>query len=220
MRRVTVFSFLMLVVVQQYICGQNGEVTFFTPSELENAISTDTLKYDFILLDIRDDSEVESGIIATDYCKPYHMSWNFGELEEEYTLLPSDMPTIIYCRSGNRSLQAGNFLVDKGFTRVASINGGISQYSGDLADSIEFKPWSELPEPSYFAPVEIRQAGRNVFRPNINSRIENNRQFFTLQGRLLKGRFGQRNPAVFILQRIGNETAGRIEGLHKLNGTR
>jgi hypothetical protein len=195
MRRVALISVVIVLAIQRFAAGENGEVTLFTPDELEEAISADTIQYDFILLDVRDDSEVKNGIIATRYCKPYHMSWNFDELQQNYLLLPTE------------------------FTLVASITGGISQYPGELADSIEFKPWTKLPEPSYFSAAETRLAGRKAVQPRINSSPAGYRHLVTLQGREVKWRPGFRYPPVFIVERTGNESAGRIEGFHLVHET-
>ena len=42
--------------------------------------------------------------------------------------IPRDEPVVVYCRSGNRSLQAVNMLVDAGFSNVQSMDRGIQAW--------------------------------------------------------------------------------------------
>lgn len=42
--------------------------------------------------------------------------------------LPDDEPILIYCRSGNRSLQAQNTLAEIGFSDLYSMDGGINDW--------------------------------------------------------------------------------------------
>ncbi|MCJ7735069.1 MAG: rhodanese-like domain-containing protein [Anaerolineales bacterium] len=42
--------------------------------------------------------------------------------------LPDDDPILIYCRSGNRSLQAQNTLAEIGFSDLYSMDGGINDW--------------------------------------------------------------------------------------------
>ncbi len=165
-----------------------GQPVAIPPTELQVAISDHTADYDFILLDVRDFLEVDLGIIASDCCKPYHLSIRFNELEQQYGLLPKDTAIIIYCANGNRSIDAGNFLIGKGFTSVGSVVGGISAYRGTLRDSTEFKSLVKLPEPSYFKEgcVAVRttvpyRTPQSVFSSGENEVV----RYFTLQGRLV-----------------------------------
>ena len=196
-------------------------MTLMPADNLQEMITDHTVDFDFILIDVRDDIEVESGIIASRYCKPYHMSWNDGNLQQWYSQLPQDMPLVVYCRSGNRSLQAANFLVEKGFTQVASMAQGINSYKGALSDSTELKPFSALPEPSYLGDtttsmIRIPQKLQAV----IITDPATSRRRFNLQGRSLPRRSPQRSTPVYILERIGEESSGSIQGIRQLPAER
>ena len=41
-----------------------------------------------------------------------------------YTQLPAERPLLLICASGQRSLAAGQFLVQQGYTAVANVEGG------------------------------------------------------------------------------------------------
>jgi hypothetical protein len=159
---------------------------------------------------------VKDGIIATEFCKPYHMSWNSGKFDSCYQLLPKSKRIIIYCRSGNRSKEAAKKLLGAGYDSVGSMTDGINSYNQTkLADSTEFKPLNKLPESSYFgASVMI---SRNNQRYNLVVPSTENRQQFTLQGRIIRQSAGkQQNAPIYILERIGENTTHKINGLHRL----
>jgi len=51
-----------------------------------------------------------------------------GELAARAAELPKDQEIVIVCRSGNRSAQARDMLLDAGFTQVTSMAGGLNQW--------------------------------------------------------------------------------------------
>lgn len=51
-----------------------------------------------------------------------------GELPNRLNELPRDREIVIVCRSGNRSSQARDILLDAGFTQVTSMAGGLNDW--------------------------------------------------------------------------------------------
>jgi len=51
-----------------------------------------------------------------------------GELATRVNELPKDQEIVIVCRSGNRSAQARDILLEAGFTQVTSMAGGLNQW--------------------------------------------------------------------------------------------
>ncbi|MCX7725961.1 MAG: rhodanese-like domain-containing protein, partial [Chitinispirillaceae bacterium] len=149
MTKVSIWLIGMLLLISS--TSAQIQVKTISPEELKNLINDCKHDTNYILLDVREVSEVINGIIASEYCKPYHLSFNSKELENNYSILPMDMPIYIYCRSGNRSKQAASFLISKGYQEVYSMDGGINAYKGELYDSTEFKKWRpmEIVEPSF-----------------------------------------------------------------------
>ena len=81
----------------------------------------------YILLDVRRDDEFEEGHIPGAINIP-----NESIGTEEIAELPDKNQTIyVYCRSGNRSKQASQKLVDLGYKDVIEF-GGIIDYSGEI----------------------------------------------------------------------------------------
>ena len=196
----------------------SAQVKTISADALKTMINDCNHDSNYILLDVRDVSEVKDGIIASDYCKPYHMSFNTKELENNYTIFPKDMPIYIYCRSGNRSQQAGNLLSNNGFQEVYSMSGGINAYTGTLHDSTELKKWNALSmvEPSFLKDNCITAVSRSPLVRTLPIPRSRGKQFFTLQGRQITQPSNQQHPPVFILERIEGERGGKINGLHRL----
>ena len=207
-------SAILLVISAGLISGQEKTISADDLSMLINDCQHDS---NYILLDVRDVGEVENGIIASAYCKPYHMSWNANELQNNYTVLPDDVPIYIYCRSGNRSRQAATFLNSNGYTQVYSMSGGINAYRDSLYDSTEFKIWNNLPAPSFLS-AQCTTA-LNTFRtPKLQKKplVNGRKELFTLQGRRVTPRPDQQQAPVFILERIEGESGGKVRGVHRL----
>jgi len=51
-----------------------------------------------------------------------------GELATRVNELPKDQEIVIVCRSGNRSAQGRDILLDAGFTQITSMAGGLTQW--------------------------------------------------------------------------------------------
>ncbi|MEA5077769.1 MAG: rhodanese-like domain-containing protein, partial [Anaerolineaceae bacterium] len=52
-----------------------------------------------------------------------------GELANRLSELPKDQEIVVVCRSGNRSAQGRDILLNAGFTNVTSMAGGMNQWS-------------------------------------------------------------------------------------------
>gem|GEM_PF-5916451 len=214
MKTYPVMIFLLTLIS---LCGRvaGQDVRGIHPDTLKNAITNHTLDYDLILIDIRTYTDVEQGIIATDYCKPYHLSIAFGELEAKAPLLPKEMPIIIYCRSGTRATDGVNILLNAGCTMIGYLLGGILGYSGELRDSTEFKPISELPSPSYTGTLAIKTPRRGE-RLRIAMESDVSPLHVTLQGRLAGGDMSNgRCAPLLILNGRGGNSAVTINGLNR-----
>ena len=74
-----------------------------------------------VIIDVRDDSEVEGGVIQEAKHIPLaNLSTRLGELEKF-----KSAPIIVYCRTGNRSGGACKTLTTAGFENVNNLEGGI-----------------------------------------------------------------------------------------------
>lgn len=83
-----------------------------------------------VFLDVREAEEVAFCTIS----KSLHIP--LGELPKRYNHLPKDSPLILYCHHGMRSLQAVQFLRDKGFENAINLSGGIHAWSLTIDPSL------------------------------------------------------------------------------------
>jgi rhodanese-related sulfurtransferase len=204
---------VLLLCMGISICqGASREILFFAAEELEAGIATHSLDFDFFLIDLRDDWELQNGIIATRYCRPYHLSWFYNVLQEKYRLLPDTMRILLYCQTGNRAIDAANFLADKGYKLIGCLTEGVRGYGGELHDSLECKPLSLLPEPSYFrdTTAAVTSDHRSLF---IAPRSDGNRLVFTLQGRLLGQSIERKNAAAVVVFRRDGGTMPMLRAI-------
>ncbi|HTP05586.1 MAG TPA: rhodanese-like domain-containing protein [Nitrospirota bacterium] len=79
------------------------------------------------LVDVRQPAEYEKGHLPGARLIPLaELASRLGEIDPR-------RPTIVYCRSGNRSRSAVGILLDAGFKDVFSMGGGISAWNGLMA---------------------------------------------------------------------------------------
>lgn len=75
----------------------------------------------YFMLDVREPDEWVAGHIPGATLIP------LGQLGERFTELPTDQPIIVYCRSGNRSAVARDFLLEM-FPTTTSMGGGFNEW--------------------------------------------------------------------------------------------
>ena len=72
-----------------------------------------------VVLDVREPYEWEMGTL------PGAIRIRLGELPESLDTLDRSVPTLVVCRSGNRSQQAAVFMTAAGFESAANMAGGM-----------------------------------------------------------------------------------------------
>ena len=82
---------------------------------------------EFIILDVRQPEEYRSGHLPGAVFIP------LPDLINKVGGLDHAKPIIAYCRSGNRSRAAAAFLIIYGFSKVYSMDGGITAWNGQVA---------------------------------------------------------------------------------------
>lgn len=84
-----------------------------------------------VILDVRTDEEVASGIIPN----AIHIDIYKGqEFVNELEALEKDKNYYVYCRSGNRSGQACHIMEQLGFENAYNLEGGMLEWTGDVVD--------------------------------------------------------------------------------------
>lgn len=87
-------------------------------------------KKDFVLLDVREDNEVQYAAIPG----YFHIPMNMISLRQNE--LPDDKPIVIYCHHGMRSMQVGLYLQNTGFENLYNLKGGIDAWSREVDSNI------------------------------------------------------------------------------------
>ena len=94
---------------------------------MEEAVTMMAQESDYIILDVRRADEFASGHIpgAINVANESIGNGEIPELPEKNKLI------LVYCRSGNRSKQAAQKLVDLGYTNIVEF-GGIMDWTGEI----------------------------------------------------------------------------------------
>ncbi|MCF3576035.1 rhodanese-like domain-containing protein [Planktothrix agardhii] len=94
--------------------------------QLENLLKT-VPETDLQLIDVREPQEIEMAKIEgfINYPLSQYSAWSDKILVQ----LDPHQETLILCHHGMRSAQMCQWLIQKGFTQVKNINGGIDAYS-------------------------------------------------------------------------------------------
>lgn len=88
-------------------------------------IKNEIIEKSIIVIDVREVDEFKEGRV------PGAINLPLSQLEFRYTELPKDKEYHVICRSGRRSLDACNFLENKGYT-VTNVAGGTIAWTDEL----------------------------------------------------------------------------------------
>lgn len=94
--------------------------------EWATAIQTDT---NAVILDVRTDEEFSEGYIKNAKQIDIYQAQQFME---EVNALDKSKTYYIYCRSGGRSAQACMLLEQMGFNETFNLQGGFSEWQGEI----------------------------------------------------------------------------------------
>ena len=118
-------AFLMTVIILSGCAAPAREISYQQVSA-EQAMKIMSEQSDYIILDVRTPSEFEAKHIVGAINIPNEEIGN-----EELPQLPDkEQLILVYCRSGNRSKQASQKLVDLGYTNIVKF-GGIIDWTGE-----------------------------------------------------------------------------------------
>ena len=119
--------FLLIAAIALVGCGGQATASPTTAGALPLEVSVaeaDALRQDgALVLDVREPSEWAAGVI------PDATLISLGDLPNRLDALPRDQAIVVVCRSGNRSAQGRDILLDAGFARVTSMAGGMTDWS-------------------------------------------------------------------------------------------
>ena len=94
-----------------------------TPQQLAARIESGD---DLVLVDVREPFEHEAGHLDNTVHIP------MAQVREQLGRIPRDREVIMYCRSGGRSANVQQFLLQQGYTRVKNLVGGMLAWKRDV----------------------------------------------------------------------------------------
>ncbi|MGB5444930.1 MAG: rhodanese-like domain-containing protein [Psychromonas sp.] len=96
------------------------EATEYCPTTSWNKIQSENI----LLLDVRETQD--NALLRFDV--PNYLHIPFSELEQRYSEVPLDIPVIVACLSGDRSLKATYYLMFQGYRNVANMKFGLTRW--------------------------------------------------------------------------------------------
>jgi molybdopterin/thiamine biosynthesis adenylyltransferase/rhodanese-related sulfurtransferase len=148
-----------------------------------------------ILLDVREKEEVRAGYIEGAITIPR----GFLEFQAVAHLPQTDTDVVVYCASGARSLLAAQVLHAMGYTRVASMAGGLTRWKEAGYPIVRDRPLSAEQLERYSRHFLLRQLGEKGQRTLLDAKV------------LLIGAGGLGSPAALYLAAAGIGTLGIVD---------
>lgn len=102
---------------------QNGDTSLAREVSVADAAEMRTTGA--FMLDVREQSEWD------EFHMPDATLIPLAQLEQKVNDLPKDRDIVVVCRSGNRSAQGRDILLQAGFTRVTSMAGGMNEWKAN-----------------------------------------------------------------------------------------
>jgi rhodanese-related sulfurtransferase len=116
---IVAIAVLAIVAIILLNNNQKPAQTASLPAEITAEQAYQKYQQDVFFLDVREPDEWNSGHIPNTTLIP------LGELQARLNELPRDKEIVVVCRSGNRSQQGRDILLQNGFTNVTSMAGGV-----------------------------------------------------------------------------------------------
>jgi rhodanese-related sulfurtransferase len=115
-------ALIVLVAAVWIIASGNSKTNNSLPSEISVAEAMTKRDSGAFMLDVRQPEEWNEAHIPDSTLIP------LDQLPNRINELPKDQVIVVVCRSGNRSAQGRDILLEAGFTDVTSMAGGLNQW--------------------------------------------------------------------------------------------
>jgi len=115
----TIILFVVIMIISR---PKSAAETASLPLEVSVAQASELRDAGAFILDVREQSEWNEIHVPEATLIP------LGELERRINEVPKDKQIVVICRSGNRSQQGRDILLNAGYENVTSISGGIQKW--------------------------------------------------------------------------------------------
>lgn len=126
---------IIVVIGAVVVLSQNNRPATTSTTNLAREVSVQeaaTLRDSgAFVLDVRQPDE------WADYHVPDSTLIPLDQLSSRLSEVPRDKPILVVCRSGNRSAEGRDILLDAGFTSVTSMAGGLTQWRSSALPVVE-----------------------------------------------------------------------------------
>lgn len=120
MKRFLLFFIFVSCIFSGCSDKTEGEINLVTAEEMQAIMEME----DVHLVDVRSAKERENGFIKSSQ----NIDFNSPTFEADIEKLDKSKPVILYCRSGRRSAECAEILIDAGFVKVYDLKGGMTQW--------------------------------------------------------------------------------------------
>src|SRR3989449_8605553 len=148
-----------------------------------------------VLIDVREQDEVEQGIIPG----AIHIPRGYLESRVEQYIPDYETPVVAYCASGNRSAFAAETLTQMGFKDVASLKGGFGAWKDGGFKFVVPRDLTPAQQKRYSRHVLIPEVGKEGQLKLLDSKV------------LIIGAGGLGSPAAYYLASAGVGTIGIVD---------
>lgn len=118
-----VLVILLITAVAIYFNRQGSQASASAPHEITAQEAYQKYQAGAFFLDVREQSEWNTAHIPRSVLIP------LGELPNRLDELPRDQEIVVVCRSGHRSQEGRDILLQAGFTTVNCMAGGVTKWS-------------------------------------------------------------------------------------------
>ena len=123
----------LLTLSAFYGCANNSQDILVSQTEQLNCGETIAMAErgqssdNFTVLDVRTLEEYNTGHIEN----AVNIDFYSANFSKEVSKLNKDNNYLVYCRSGNRSMQAVSTMENLGFSKICNLEGGITKWNAD-----------------------------------------------------------------------------------------
>lgn len=128
MKKLYILPIILVAVLTIFVtgCSKGTETQTYESITGEEALARMETETEYVILDVRTPEEYNEGHIPDAINIPVEtITEQPAELDDTEQLI------FVYCRSGNRSKQASEKLVELGFSNIVEI-GGLNTWTGDI----------------------------------------------------------------------------------------